>query len=86
MQQSNTIFAFLFFAFLFFITARGELRDYLGFLFGTPTQSGNSTVASLLNAASTINNAVALAPGVAVPGATGPTSVGGPTGPSPLVG
>jgi len=32
MQQSNVIFAFLFIGFIVFITARGELRTYMGFL------------------------------------------------------
>jgi hypothetical protein len=32
MQQSNVVFAFLFIAFLVFITARGELRTYMGFI------------------------------------------------------
>lgn len=32
MQQSNTIFAYLLIAFVVFITMRGELPKYLGFL------------------------------------------------------
>lgn len=51
MQQSNTIFAFLFFAFLFFITARGELRKYMGFLFASPVASANSGNAFLQSTA-----------------------------------
>jgi hypothetical protein len=39
-NQSNIIFAFLFVAFLVFITMRGELPTYLGFLFGS---TGGST-------------------------------------------
>lgn len=33
-MSANEIFAFLLIAFLIFITARGKLRVYLGFLFG----------------------------------------------------
>jgi hypothetical protein len=33
MQQSNVIFAFLFAAFLVFITSRGELPKYAGLFF-----------------------------------------------------
>lgn len=34
MGQSNAIFAYLFIAFLIFITMRGKLPKYLGFLIG----------------------------------------------------
>jgi hypothetical protein len=34
MSQSNVIFAFLFAAFVIFITMRGKLPTYLGFLLG----------------------------------------------------
>jgi hypothetical protein len=33
-DQSSVIFGFLFFAFLVFVTMRGELRTYMGFLLG----------------------------------------------------
>lgn len=35
MPQSNVIFAFLAVAFVIFITMRGELRLYMGFLLGS---------------------------------------------------
>jgi hypothetical protein len=35
MQQSNTIFAALFLAFIVFVTMRGNLRKYMGFLLST---------------------------------------------------
>lgn len=35
MPQSSVIFGYLFVAFLIFITMRGELRRYMGFLLGT---------------------------------------------------
>lgn len=54
-QQSNVIFAALFIAFLAFITMRGELRRYMGFLIGTPT-GGTSPAAP---AASTNGNPLA---------------------------
>lgn len=34
MNQSSAIFAFLAIAFIVFVTQRGELRTYMGFLFG----------------------------------------------------
>lgn len=34
MNQSNVIFAYLFGAFVIYITMRGELRTYMGFLIG----------------------------------------------------
>lgn len=34
MGQSNVVFGFLFVAFLVFITMKGELRTYMGFLIG----------------------------------------------------
>lgn len=48
MPQSNVIFAFIFFAYLFFITARGELGTYIQILRGggaqpaTASGSGNA--------------------------------------------
>jgi hypothetical protein len=47
MPQSNAIFFFLFAAFFVFITLRGELPKYLGFLLASPappppTVSGSS--------------------------------------------
>lgn len=38
MNQSTVIFGFLFAAFLVFITQRGELPIYLGFILATPKQ------------------------------------------------
>lgn len=34
MPQSNVIFAFLFAAFIIFVTVRGNLPKYMGFLLG----------------------------------------------------
>lgn len=34
MAQSNAIFAFMFAAFVVFVTMRGELPTYMGFLLG----------------------------------------------------
>jgi hypothetical protein len=42
MNQSTVIFGYLFVAFLIFITMRGELPVYAGFLLSTPKASGNS--------------------------------------------
>lgn len=36
MPQTNVIFAFLFAAYFVFITVRGELPIYLGFIFASP--------------------------------------------------
>lgn len=57
MQQSNAIFAFVFIAFLFFITARGELRKYMGFLFSSPgaTTPQNAIFGAAFNAAAVSN-------------------------------
>ncbi|MDE2019999.1 MAG: hypothetical protein KGJ13_06675 [Patescibacteria group bacterium] len=44
--QSNVIFFYLFAAFFVFITMRGELPKYMGFLLSTPTpapQAGQTT-------------------------------------------
>lgn len=41
MPQSNVIFGFLAVAFVIFITMRGELRLYFGFLFSTPVAGQN---------------------------------------------
>ena len=44
MPQSNVIFGFLFAAFVIFITQRGELPIYLGFLFNpAPPPSNDAT-------------------------------------------
>lgn len=39
MPQSNVIFAFVFAAYVIFITMRGELPKYMGFLLATPQQA-----------------------------------------------
>jgi hypothetical protein len=44
MPQSNVIFFYLFAAFFIFITLRGELRKYMGFLLSTPVASGPQVV------------------------------------------
>jgi len=43
MSQSNVIAAYLFIAFVVYITMRGELRTYMGFFFGggQPAQAPN---------------------------------------------
>lgn len=46
MNQSTIIFAFLFAAFVVFITQRGELPIYLGFILATPTQPLGSATAT----------------------------------------
>ncbi|MDE2020305.1 MAG: hypothetical protein KGJ13_08225 [Patescibacteria group bacterium] len=54
--QSNVIFFYLFAAFFVFITMRGELRKYMGFLLSTPTpapqrvniQSGASVIGAAM--------------------------------------
>jgi hypothetical protein len=51
MSQSNVIFAFIFLAFLFFITARGELRKYMGYLLSTPTPQPGTPGSPLGNSA-----------------------------------
>lgn len=47
MTQSNVILAFIALAFFIFITMRGELRTYMGFLFGStaapPQSASNNT-------------------------------------------
>ena len=58
MQQSDIIFAYLFGAFLVFITSRGELGTYLGF-FGIVNGSGASaSSASTPNFLNQVNSAV----------------------------
>jgi hypothetical protein len=84
LQQSNAIFAGLFVAFLFFITARGELRKYMGFLLSTPNQSGN-LLTSIIGGAAAAATSSGGTPGTAIQGAQGPTSYGGAAGPMPLV-
>lgn len=44
MNQSNAIFAALTIAFLVFITIRGELRTYMGFLLGATAGPANTPV------------------------------------------
>lgn len=68
MNQSTIIFGYLFVAFLIFITQRGELSTYWGFLVSSPvnpnssgpqaTGSGSlaSSSANLAKTASTISN------------------------------
>lgn len=43
MPQSNVIMAFVFAAFIVFVTQRGELPVYLGFLLATPKPSAAPT-------------------------------------------
>lgn len=43
MSQSNIIFGFLFAAFVIFITQRGELPIYLGFILAKPRAAGTAT-------------------------------------------
>lgn len=68
MPQSNVIFFFLFAAFFVFITLRGELRKYMGFLLSSPVAPAtrvNITGGSVTGGDGT------------VAGAVGPTSIGG---------
>jgi hypothetical protein len=46
--QSNVIFFYLFAAFFVFITLRGELRKYMGFLLSTPAASSAQTTTSIV--------------------------------------
>ena len=46
MPQSNVIFFYLFAAFFVFITMRGELPKYLGFLLASPVQNSNTHFAT----------------------------------------
>ena len=41
--QSNVIFFYLFAAFFVFITMRGELPKYMGFLLSSPTKAATPT-------------------------------------------
>lgn len=43
MPQSNVIFFYLFAAFFVFITMRGELPKYMGFLLSSPTPAPQPT-------------------------------------------
>lgn len=43
MQQSTVIFAALFIAFLVYITAKGELSKYIGFLTGKSSAASSNT-------------------------------------------
>jgi len=64
MNQSNIIAAYLFIAFVVFITMRGSLRTYLGFFIGggaAPVAPGN---ADGKTAASTTGDNTALASGI----------------------
>lgn len=56
MPQSNVIFFYLFAAFFVFITLRGELRKYMGFLFSSPTGPQVSRGADLGPATANPNN------------------------------
>lgn len=51
MNQSNVIFGFIFAAFVIFITQRGELPIYLGFLLATPKASGGDNFSDRFAAA-----------------------------------
>jgi hypothetical protein len=42
MPQSNVIFFYLFAAFFVFITLRGELPKYMGFVLASPTGGGTA--------------------------------------------
>jgi hypothetical protein len=44
MPQSNVIFFYVFAAFFVFITLRGELPKYLGFLLASPLPAGTTTL------------------------------------------
>ena len=46
MQQSNVIFAVIFFAFVIFVTIRGELPAYLAIFFGSGGGGGNASPAA----------------------------------------
>ena len=46
MNQSTIIFGYLFAAFVIFITMRGELPVYMGFLLSTPKQPASGPPAS----------------------------------------
>lgn len=59
MNQSAVIFGYLFVAFLVFITMKGELPVYAGFLLSTPTPAPatvktSAGVSNILTAASTL--------------------------------
>jgi len=56
MPQSSVIFFFIAAAFLVFITQRGELRTYLGFLYGTaPAPASSSTGSANPSGGATLN-------------------------------
>ncbi len=55
--QSNVIFFYLFAAFFVFITMRGELPKYMGFLLSTPTPAPQK-VSITSSSASTIGAAM----------------------------
>lgn len=70
MPQSNVIFFFLFAAFFVFITLRGELRKYMGFLLSSPVASSSPTRVTITGGSVTGGDGT-------VAGAVGPTSIGG---------
>lgn len=59
MSQSNFVALFIFAAFIVFITLRGELRQYMGLLFGTQIASTNTTTTASTNPLTTFANAAA---------------------------
>lgn len=75
-MQSNVIFAFIFIAYIFFITSRGELPTYLTILRGGGQEANNSssnalgslTNNSLNSSGSNLNNAANDVSGNAIPG------------------
>jgi hypothetical protein len=60
--QSNVIFFFVFAAFFVFITLRGELPKYMGFLFASPATGSNlgGTIRTGTSALSGTNNPTVL--------------------------
>lgn len=57
MGQSNSIFFFLFAAFFVFITMRGELPKYMGFILASP-KAGSGTGTATASAAPSIGSDV----------------------------
>lgn len=58
MQQSNVIFAALFIAFIVYITTKGELATYIGFLKGTKSVTTTGTSSSIQAPPSPIANTI----------------------------
>lgn len=58
--QSNVIFFYLFAAFFVFITMRGELPKYMGFLLSTPQQPTKTVITVNAAANAAINNPAVL--------------------------